>query len=71
MYAVSSTSTSVIFFGGFINDGDQTDELTDRVVEYKELKWTLVGKLSVPRSRLSSIKIDNKIFLLGGYGLPE
>ena len=62
-YAVTSTPTSVIYFGGRIID--EWDS-TDKVVEYKNLKWTLLGNLSVPRDRLSSIKMDNKIYLFGG-----
>ena len=53
----------MIYFGGFINDDLDS---TDKVVEYKNLKWTLLGNLSVPRDRLSSIKMDNKIYLFGG-----
>ena len=64
-YAVTATSSSVIYFGGYDYDGD---EVTDRVVEYKNLKWTLLGNLASPRMRHRSIKMDNKIYLFGGYG---
>ena len=37
---------------------------TDKVVEYKELKWTLLGKLSAPQNEVSSIVMENKIYLL-------
>ena len=54
----------MIYFGGFINDDLDS---TDKVVEYKNLKWTLLGNLAGLRDRLSSIKMDNKIYLLGGW----
>ena len=62
-YAVTSTSSSVIYFGGF--DGDKVEE-TDRVVEYKNLEWTLLGDLASPRRSHCSIKMENKIYLFGG-----
>ena len=57
----------MIYFGGII---DFRWGSTDKVVEYKNMKWTLLGNLSVPRYRLSSIKMDNKIYLLGGWETP-
>ena len=54
----------MIYFGGYINDWPDS---TDKVVEYKNMKWTLLGNLSGTRDRLSSIKMDNKIYLLGGW----
>ena len=62
-YATTSTPKSVIYFGGFDNVSGQT---TDRVVEYKNLKWTLIGNLAIPRHGHRSIKMDNKIYLFGG-----
>ena len=62
-YAVTSTPSSVIYFGGY--DLDE-DEETDRVVEYKNLKWTLLGNLASPREYHRSIKMDNKIYIFGG-----
>ena len=56
----------MIFFGGFTNN---IRDSTDKVVEYKELKWTLLGNLSGPRGHQSSIKMDNKIYLVGSYDL--
>ena len=64
-YAVTSTPSSVIYFGGFDRD---IAEVTDKVVEYKTVKWTLLGNLASPRSRHRSIKMYNKIYLFGGYG---
>ena len=61
-YAVISTPSSVIYFGGY-DYGSQTD----RVVEYKNLKWTLLGNLARPRDGHSSITMNNKIYLVGGY----
>ena len=61
-YAVTSTPSSVIYFGGY--DWDESQE-TDRVVEYKNLEWTLVGNLASPGYRHRSIKMENKIYLFG------
>ena len=54
----------MIYFGGFINT---RYDATDKVVEYKNQKWTLLGNLAGLRERLSSIKMGNKIYLLGGW----
>ena len=62
-YAVTSTPISVIYFGGF----DQ-DENEETVVEYQNLKWTQLGNLASPRWGHRSIKMDNKIYLFGGFG---
>ena len=62
-YAVTSTPSSVIYFGGYVDEGP-----TDRVVEYKNLKWTLLGNLASPRYGHRSIKMDNKIYIFGGHG---
>ena len=66
-YAVTSTPSSVIYFGGY---EDQTissnNDVTDRVVEYKNLKWTLLGNLASPRHGHRSIKMNNKIYIFGG-----
>ena len=64
-YAVTSTPNSVIYFGGFDRDAD---ERFDRVVEYKNLKWTPLGNLASPRDGHHSIKMDNKIYIFGGHG---
>ena len=61
-YAVTSTPTSVIYFGGF----EGVREKSDRVVEYNNLKWTLLGYLASPRDSHRSIKMNNKIYLFGG-----
>ena len=63
-YSVTSTPNSVIYFGG--NNYDEGE--SDRVVEYKNLKWTLLGNLASPRRLHRSIKMDNKIYLFGGSG---
>ena len=49
---------------------DNNNELTDQVVEYKNLKWTSLGNLAGPRYGHHSIKMDDKIYLLGG-GIPN
>ena len=64
-YAVTSTLSSAIYFGGY--DWGE-DERTDRVVEYKNLEWTLLGNLASPRSYHRSIKMENKIYIFGGWG---
>ena len=63
VYAVTSTQRSVIYFGGY--DWDK-DDITDKVVEYQNLKWTQLGYLASPRYGHRSIKIENKIYLFGG-----
>ena len=62
-YAVTATPSSVIYFGGY-DDGE--GEVSDRVAEYKNLKWTLLGNLASPRFGHRSIKMDNKIYIFGG-----
>ena len=65
-YAVTATPSSVIYFGGY--DWDESEE-SDRVVEYKNLKWTLLGNLASPRFEgHRAIKMDNKIYIFGGIG---
>ena len=64
LYAVTSTPRSVIYFGGY----DWDEEETDKVVEYQNLKWTLLGNLARPRHAHRSIKMQNKIYLFGGDG---
>ena len=63
-YAVTATPSSVIYFGGYDRD---EDEETDKVVEYKNLKWNLLGNLASQRSGHRSIKMDNKIYIFGGW----
>ena len=62
-YSVTSTPSSVIYFGGIYDDYE-----SDKVVEYKNLKWTLLGNLAGTRDAHRSIKMDNKIYIFGGYG---
>ena len=63
-YAVTSTPNSVIYFGGYHWDENET---TDKVVEYKNLGWTLLGNLASSRGGHRSIKLDNKIYMFGGF----
>ena len=63
-YAVTSTPSSVIYFGGYDLDKSQT---TDKVVEYKNLQWTLLDNLASPRMGHRSIKMENNIHLFGGW----
>ena len=68
-YAVTATPSSVIYFGGYdFDENEETGRPTDRVVEYKNLKWTLLGNLASPRDGHRSIKMDNKIYIFGGLG---
>ena len=60
-YSVVSLPSSVIYFGG---SGDF--EINDSVAEYKNLRWKLLGNLSSPRSRHSSINIGTTIYTFGG-----
>ena len=62
-YAITSTPSSVIYFGGRVWE---ENEATDRVVEYKNLKWTLLGNLASQRRDHRSIKMNNKIYIFGG-----
>ena len=55
----------MIYFGGF--DLDEQEE-SDRIVEYKSLKLTLLGNLASPRYGHRSIKMNNKIYIFGGFG---
>ena len=62
---MTSTSSSVIYFGGY---DSEEGEKTDMVVEYNNLKWTQLGKLASPREGHRSIKMENKIYIIGGDG---
>ena len=59
-YAVTSTPSSVIYFGGY---------WSDKVVQFQNMKWTELGNLASQRSGHQSIKMDNKIYLFGGNGI--
>ena len=59
---MTSTPSCVIYFGGW----DSYEKKSDRIVEYKNLKWTLLGNLASSRSGHRSIKMDNKIYIIGG-----
>ena len=67
-YAVTSTSSSVIYFGGHHVDITGRTFRSDKVVEYKNLKWTSLGNLAYPRANHRLIKMQNKIYLFGGEG---
>ena len=68
-YAVTSTANSVIYFGGFTYDNNKS--YTDRVAEFKNLEWTLLGNLAGPRKSGTgqighrSIKMGTKIYVFG------
>ena len=63
-YAVTSITNSVIYFGGWSVGGWSNDN----VAEFKNLEWSLLGKLAGHRFHHRSIKMGNKIFLIGGVG---
>ena len=63
-YAVISLKSSVIYFGGWTHD--ELEDI-DKVAEFKNLEWTLLGKLASPRWGHRSIKMKNKIYLVGGH----
>ena len=69
---MTSTASSVIYFGGSNVDErlhmeeDYVFEVTNRVVEYSNLKWSPLGYLASSRSGHRSIQIENKIYLFGG-----
>lgn len=62
-YAVISTTSSVIYFGGLTENGP-----TDKVTEYINFQWNPLGKLANPRHQHRAFKIGNAIFLFGGSG---
>ena len=62
-YSVVSLPSSVIYFGGSSTDL----VITDGVAEYKNFRWKLLGNLSSPRNRHSSINIETTIYIFGGY----
>ena len=61
---MTSTPSSVIYFGG----SEDYPVTSDRVVEYMNLEWTLLGNLAIPRYDNRSIKLENKIYIFGGSG---
>ena len=54
----------MIYFGG----SEDYPVTSDRVVEYMNLEWTLLGNLAIPRYDNRSIKLENKIYIFGGSG---
>ena len=61
-YSVISLPSSVLYFGGWTGN-----EATDRVVEYKNQEWKLLGNLVSPKNGHSSIKMGSTIYIFGGY----
>ena len=62
-YSVISTPISVLYFGGYQNDGGEND----MVAEYKNLKWSELGRLTRRRYAHRSIKMNSKIYIFGGW----
>ena len=64
-YTVISLPSSVIYFGGqSYYEGEYVT--TDRVAEYKNLEWKLLGNLVSPRIWHSSIKMGTSVYTFGG-----
>ena len=61
-YTVISLPSSVIYFGG----QSFNKNAYDKVAEYKNLEWKLLGNLSRPRMAHSSIKMETTIYTFGG-----
>ena len=67
LYTVISLPSSVIYFGGRSYNVDVSEFVTtDRVAEYKNLEWKLLGNLVSPRRYHSSIKMGTFIYTFGG-----
>ena len=62
-YSVISTPISVLYFGGYHNDNGAND----MVAEYKNLKWSELGRLASARYAHRSIKLNSKIYIFGGW----
>ena len=62
-YSVIATPISVIYFGGFHSD----EGPNDMVAEYKNHKWTELGRLASRRYGHRSIKMESKIYIFGGF----
>ena len=65
-YTVISLPSSVIYFGGTSSDGLSDEVSLDKVAEYKNLEWNLLGYLASARRGHSSIIMNSKIYSLGG-----
>ena len=70
-YSVVSTLNSVFYIGGDISgnyalSGQIPDKyLMNIIAEYKNLTWTQLELLAVPRGRHRSLYTNNKIFIVG------
>ena len=53
----------MLYFGGYHNDNGAND----MVAEYKNLKWSELGRLASARYAHRSIKMDSKIYIFGGW----
>ena len=62
-YSVISTPLSLLYFGGYHNERGANN----MVAEYKNLKWSELGRLASARYAHRSIKMDSKIYIFGGW----
>ena len=42
------------------------ERVLDIVAEYKDLKWSQIGKLASPRFSHRSINLNNRLYMIGG-----
>ena len=68
-YSVISTPSSVLYFGGFLGYTDLGGS-TDKVAEFKNMKWNILGNLASPRHGHRSIQMRNKIYIFGHHADP-
>ena len=64
-YSVISTPSSVLYFGGYVGYTDVPIRETDKVAEFKNMKWNILGNLASPRHGHRSIQMRNKIYIFG------
>ena len=60
-YAVISTKSGVIYFGGYDQQSGNR-----QVAEFIDMKWTLLGYLASPKGFYRAIKFANKIYVFSG-----
>ena len=62
---------SVIIFGGYKDEyvgNDKNAWVSSKIAKFVGDKWLDMGEMQNPRSALSVIKLNDKIFIIGGYG---
>ena len=61
---MASTSDAAFILGGYNDDG----YTVDRIVEFRDNKWTLWGTLSTVRRLHGSISSGDETMVIGGDG---